>query len=55
MTDLGHARIILEFENEAILNATFLSQFGLDLVGIGTHGTELIHGKRLAVNANACL
>ena len=55
MTDLSHAWIVLELEDKTILNAAFLSQFRLDLVGISAHGTELVHGKRLAVNADARL
>ena len=43
VTDLSHAWIVLELEDKTILNAAFLSQFRLDLVGISPHATELVH------------
>ena len=55
MTNLGHAWIVLKLEDKTILNTAFLSQFRLDFVGVSTHGTELVHGERLAVDADARL
>lgn len=55
MTYLGDTRIIFHFEDEPVFLPSFLSEFLLQLLSIGDHGTEFIHFERLAVQSDTGL
>ena len=55
MPDLGDARVFLELERGAELHAGLGCHGGIHLVGVDTHGTELVHGEWAAIHADARL
>lgn len=55
MPDLCDARVFLELERGAELHAGLGRHGGIHLVGVDTHGTELVHGERAAIHADARL
>ena len=55
MADSRDSRVVLELEDEPVLHTVFLGELLLDGFGVDVHGTELVHRKRLAVDAYALL